>query len=296
VAITFEELFDAKFLESLAHLRLVAKRVPAGGRFAEQRSHDKGHGLEFRDFRPYSSGDDLRAVDWNIYRRLGRVFIRLFEELEDLPLYLLPDNSKSAYMEESPRIRASLRAALAMASISLAQHDTVGVFPFSDDLTVLERPRSGRGRLMSYAKHMSELKPGGATNIPQALKRFGAMQLRPGLCVILSDFFDPAGIEAVVKAMGKLRHRLLLVQLVKGSDRNPDLQGDLQLRDCETGSVEDVSVTPQVLESYRTAYDRFELGLTEFASGRNAGLLRLDTDSDVVPQLATLFESGNYSV
>ena len=73
MAITFEELFDARFLESLKHLRLVAKRVPAGGRFAEQRSRDMGHGLEFRDYRPYTAGDDLRAVDWNIYRRLGRV-------------------------------------------------------------------------------------------------------------------------------------------------------------------------------------------------------------------------------
>ncbi len=296
MAITFEELFDAKFLESLGHLRLVAKRVPAGGRFAEQRSRDKGPGIEFKDFRPYSSGDDLRAVDWNIYRRLGRVFIRLFEELEDLPLYLLPDISNSAFLEDVPRVRSGLRAALALASISLSQHDSVGVFPFSDDLSVLERPRSGRGRLMSYARHMSELEPGGATNIAQAVKRLGGMQLRPGLCVIFSDFFDPAGIEAVTQALGKLRHRLLLVQLVKKSDRNPELSGDLQLRDCESGEVEDVSVTPHVLESYRAAYDRFEEGLTEFARRRNAGLLRLDTDQAVVPQLATLFESGYYSV
>ena len=97
---TSDELFDSKFLDSLKNLRLIARRVPAGGRFAEQRSSDLGHGLEFRDFRPYAPGDDLRAVDWNIYRRLGRVFIRLFEELEDLPLYLMPDISGSAFLED----------------------------------------------------------------------------------------------------------------------------------------------------------------------------------------------------
>jgi uncharacterized protein (DUF58 family) len=296
MAITFEELFDAKFLESLGHLKLIAKRVPAGGRFAEQRSRDMGHGIEFRDFRPYSTGDDLRAVDWNIYRRLGRVFIRLFEEFEDLPLYVLPDISRSSYLEEEPRVRAGLRAALALASISLGQHDTVGVFPFSDDLSVLLRPQSGKGRLMHYAKRLAELEPGGATNFTQSLHRFGGLQLRQGLCVIISDFFDPAGIDEVVKAMKKLRHRLLIVQLVKSSDRNPDVQGDLRLRDCETGSVEDVSVTTHVLDSYRAAYDRFETALTEFARQRSAGLLRLDSDADVVPQLATLFETGHYSV
>jgi hypothetical protein len=74
------------------------------------------------------------------------------------------------------------------------------------------------------------------------------------------------------------------------------VQGDLRLRDCETGAVEDVSVTSHVLESYRAAYDRFETTLTDFARRRNAGLLRLDTDEEVVPQLATLFETGHYSV
>ena len=84
MAIPLEELFDPAFLESLQHLRLIARRVPPGGRFAEHLSRDLGPGIEFRDFRPYVPGDDLRAVDWNIYRRLGRVFVRLYEELEDL--------------------------------------------------------------------------------------------------------------------------------------------------------------------------------------------------------------------
>lgn len=296
MAFTFEDLFDADFLESLKHLRLVAKRVPAGGRFAEQRSRDLGSGLEFRDFRPYSSGDDLRAVDWNIYRRLGRVFLRLFEELEDLPLYVLPDISRSAFLEESPRAHAGLRTTLALASIGLGQHDTVGVFPFAEDLEICIRPQSGKGRQMTFARRLAELEPRGATNFAASLRRFGSMRQRAGLCVVVSDFFDPKGIDAVTAALGKLRHRLLLVQLTKSSDREPELQGDLRLRDCETGVVEDISVTPAVIDGYRKAYDRFEDALTAFARKRNAGLLRLDTDAEVVPQLATLFENGHYAV
>ncbi|MCB9913973.1 MAG: DUF58 domain-containing protein [Planctomycetes bacterium] len=296
MAIPFEDLFDADFLESLKHLKLVATRVPAGGRFAEQKSRDLGHGIEFRDYRPYSAGDDLRAVDWNIYRRLGRVFLRLFEEVEDLPLYLLPDVSRSAWLEQPPRVRAGLRACLALAAVSLGQHDTVGVFPFAEDLSVWVRPQSGKGRVMTYARRLAELEPGGATDLARSLRRLGGMRMRQGLCVIVSDFFDPAGIDAVVAALKQVRHRLLLVQLVKPGDREPALSGDLRLRDCETGAVEDVSVTPQVLESYRRAYDRFETTLTDFARRRGAGLVRLDVDAPVVPQLATLFETGHYSV
>lgn len=296
MAFTTEELFDADFLESLKHLRLVARRVPAGGRFAEQRSAELGQGIEFRDFRPYAAGDDLRAVDWNIYRRLGKVFLRLFEELEDLPLYLMPDLSRSAFIEETPRARAGLRCALALASVSLGQHDQVGVFPFSDDLSVLMRPQSGKGRLLNFARQLAAVEAGGTTDLVRSLRRLGGMRLRSGLLVIISDFFDPQGIDAVVRALKNVRHRLLLVQLTNPLDRQPQLQGDLRLRDCESGQVEDVSVTPQVLERYRAAFDRFDSGLADCARKRNAGLLRLDVTKPVVPQLATLFESGAYQV
>ena len=97
---------------------MVARRVPRDGRFAEQRSRDLGHGTDFCDFRPYSPGDDFRSIDWNIYQRLGRVFLRPYEELEDLPLYLIPDVSRSMFLESPPRARAGLRTTLALASIT----------------------------------------------------------------------------------------------------------------------------------------------------------------------------------
>lgn len=293
-AVTLGELFDSEFLESVSRLRMIANRVPRGGRFAEQRSADLGHGIEFRDFRPYSPGDDLRAVDWNIYRRLGRVFLRLFEELEDLPLYVMPDVSASAFHERPARARAGLRCALALSAVSLGQHDSVGIFPFAEDLSVLVRPQSGKGRILSFARALSGLEPAGRTDIERALRRLRGMKLRRGLLCVISDFFDPGGVEAVIGALKGVRHQLLLVQLVRKSDRDPDVSGDLRLVDCESGASEDVSITDGVLERYRAAYDAFQAELAEFARRRRAGLLRLDVERDVVEQLADLFENGIY--
>ena len=290
------ELFDPEFLESLARLRILARRVSRGGRHADQRSKDLGSGIEFRDFRPYSPGDDFRAIDWNIYRRLGRVFLRLFEELEDLPVYLITDISRSMYLEDPPRARAGLRCGLALASIALNHHDSVGLFPFSDDLTISLRPQGGKGKLMRFAGSMAAFAPGGVTNLENSMRRFSALKLRRGMAVIISDFFDPAGAEAVVSALRTLRHKLLLVQLVRSVDREPNVQRDVRLRDCETGATEDVSATAAVMNHYREAYDRFQARIHEFARQRNAGLLRLDVEAEVVPQLATLFETGSLAV
>ncbi len=290
--IPFEQLFDPDFLESVSRLSLLAARVARGGRFAEQRSKDLGSGMEFRDFRPYAPGDDMRAIDWNIYRRLGRVFLRLFEELEDLPLYLLPDVSASMFQEQPPRALAGLRTTLALAAISLGQHDTVALLPFAEDLRVLVRPKAGKGLTMTMARHLAALEPGGSTDLVRSLRRLQGTRLRQGLVAIVSDFFDPQGIEAVLAELRHVRHRLLLVQLVRHSDRDPDVQGDLRLLDCETGHAENVSVTPGVLQRYRAAYDRFQGQIADFARRRNAGLLRIDVEQPIVPQLASLFESG----
>ena len=177
--LTKEEIFDPAFLASLSHLRIVARRVPRDGRFAEQRSHDLGHGTDFRDFRPYAAGDDFRAIDWNIYQRLGRVFLRLYEELEDLPLYLMPDISRSLFLESPPRALAGLRTTLALASISLNHHDSTGLFPFSNDCEILARPQSGRGKVMLFADRLAHVEPGGQTDIRAAIKRFNSYRSAP---------------------------------------------------------------------------------------------------------------------
>lgn len=306
-AIPLEELFDPDFLEEAQRLRIVARRVAHGGRFAEQRSKDLGHGLEFRDFRPYAPGDDLRGVDWNIYRRLHRVFLRQFEELEDLPLYLVPDVSGSMFLAEddglgapttaaaqTTRAHAALRTTLALAAISLGQHDTVGVFPFHATLDVAVRPTSGKNRSMAIARALAAIEPGGKTDLAGAVRALQATRLRQGLVVVISDFFDPEGLGAFATELSRMRHRVLLVQLARASDRDPAVRGDLRLVDCETETVENVSITPTVLQRYRDAYDRFAVELTRCAEQRGAGLLRIDVDRPIVPQLAEVFEAGAY--
>ena len=290
---TFEELFDPDFLSSLTHLSITARRVAAGGRFGEKLSRDFGSGMEFRDYRPYTPGDDLRRIDWNIYRRLGRVFLRLYEEQQDLPLYVMPDLSASMYGDDGVRIRAALKASLAMAAISMNQNDTAGLVPFGDDLRLITRGETGKVSIMRFARHLAALEAQQQTNLAGSLETLSSLRLRPGLLVILSDFFDPAGLERFTVATGKLRHRMLWIQITRPSDAAPTLQGELRLRDCETGEVTDIAVTPAVLRRYRQAYDHFCDTLASLAKRRRAGLLRLDAEQDVVRQLATLFETGS---
>ena len=162
----------------------------------------------FRYLRHYMS------IDWNIYQRLGRVFLRLYEELEDLPLYLMPDVSRSMFLETPPRAVAGLRTTLALASISLNHHDSAGLFPFSGDTMILAQPQSGRSRVMQFAERLVTVEPGGTTDIGASVRRFNSFNLRRGLLALVSDFFDPAGVEAVID-----RSRRQAVVVVDGCGR-----------------------------------------------------------------------------
>lgn len=297
---TVEEIFDTEFLTALQGFSLWARRIIRGGRHAEQLSKDKGAGLEFADYKAYVPGDDTRTIDWNIYRRLGRVVVKVFEERQELPVYLLVDRSSSMYFEAAPKIGVALKVALALSSISLSQHDSVGLFSFSGDLEMKLRNASGHGRLMRVAERLAVLDEQGGTELAQAVNSVGSLGLRRGLLVVISDFYDPAGLDAVLDSLGQSRHKLLLVQLIGNHDLDPagrrEMRGDVRLRDCESGEAVDVSLNPAILASYRAIVNDFNERLTRFATGRGAAFLRLNTDEDVLGQLAAAFEAGSIEI
>ncbi|MGP7796832.1 DUF58 domain-containing protein [Sphingomonas sp. CLY1604] len=291
---TFGELFDPSFLERLGALSLRIGLAQKGGRLADQRTPARGQGSDFADFKPYVAGDDLRAIDWNIYRRLGKTFVRVFEERQDLPVYLLVDASPSMYVETPPRIAAALRTALAIGAVALQQHDSIHLLTFADDLTLHLRNLTGKAAVARLAQALAGTTGGQRSGLAAALRRLAGMRVRHGLVVVISDFFDDEGAAATVAAMGALPHRLLLVQLVRLHDANPalnpDLAGDVTIDDGERQLP--LSITPATLERYRALYAEFATTLTGFAHARGAGMVRLDANRDVLDQLVPLLAGG----
>jgi len=289
------DLFSSEFVDAISRLRIKAKNIPRGGRHAEQTSIQMGSGMEFRDFRPYTAGDDFRRIDWILYSRSGMLFLRLFEEVRDLPVYILLDCSDSMYFENPPRADAGRQMAASLAAAALNQHDRPGIYPFGEQLLQPLRSITSSRALPGALNYLEELPPSGETNLPGALRQFSSMRHRSGLMVVISDFFHPGGFEEVAESLRSLRHRLLMVQISRASDAEPEVSGEVELLDCESGVGVQTTITPRVLQRYRQRYQAFQQEILDFVNHRQAGYLMLDSDRDVLAQLSEIFINGIFT-
>ena len=281
--------FDSTFLSRLERLHLLSRRAFAGQSRAERRSHKLGSSLEFADYRSYTSGDDLRSVDWNIYGRSDKLFLKLFEEEEDLHVYLLVDASASMrWTAADPRTDQPLRAskldlarqvAGALAYIGLSNLDRVNVHYFSENLggeLGLGRGKSHFHRALQYLDRLPA--ESGQTNLARSLRAFGQKTKRRGLALILSDFFDPRGYEEALSYLLYQRFEIQLVQLLDPAELHPRLLGDLRLTDSETGQAYEVTANEGLLRAYEREVAAFLDGLDKFCRQRQIGYRRATTD------------------
>ena len=157
------ELFPAEFLTGLHALQIAARRVPAGGRPAEQASRARGAGIELSDSRPYAAGDEFRAIDWRAWQRLDRLFVRVFHEDRDLPLYFLIDRSASMLQEN--RLELAKTAAKQAVEL-LTPVDKAGVLAFGSNSEWISEiyPCSDKDK-PELLRRISTLKAEGQTNM-----------------------------------------------------------------------------------------------------------------------------------
>ena len=281
-------VFDSAFLAKLERLHLLSRRTFPGQSRADRRSRKLGSSLEFADYRNYSPGDDLRSIDWNIYGRLDKLFLKLFEEEEDLHIYLLVDTSASMQWTAGPAragtTRRLAKAELArqiagtLAYIGLANLDRINIQYFAERLG--GALGSGRGkshfhRALQFLDQPLEL--AGQTHLGRSLREFGQRTKRRGLVVILSDFFDPRGYEEALNFLVHQRFELQLIQVLDPAELNPHLLGDVRLTDSESGEVYEATVNESLARAYEQEIQAFLRGLEQFCRRRQIGYRRAST-------------------
>src|SRR5436853_5103675 len=158
-------LLAPEFLHRLEQLELVSRKIFAGRMKGERLSKRKGQSVEFADYRNYVVGDDLRFLDWNLFARLDRLFIRLFMEEEDLHFYILLDNSLSMDFGSPTKLHYAKQVAAALGFIGLVNLDRVVIEAFNDRLVQSLPPVRGRRSLWRMMDFLTKLEPAGPSDL-----------------------------------------------------------------------------------------------------------------------------------
>ena len=186
-------LFDDEFLKKLEYLNILSKRMFAGQLNAERRTRKRGTGLEFADHRAYVPGDDFRYLDWKAYLRLNRLILKLFEEEEDLPVYLFIDTSRSMAYGQPSKMDYARKVAAALCYIGLANLDRVHVIAYADGVKDELAPQHGKSSIFKIFRFLADVQPSGETNGRKSFKTYCTETRRRGLAIVISDFFDQNG-------------------------------------------------------------------------------------------------------
>ena len=288
------ELFDEEFLTEIEKLYIISKKVFAGKLKAERRTKKLGTGVEFAEHRDYTHGDDFRYIDWNIYGRLDKLLLRLFEEEEDRHIYIIVDISDSMLMGDPPKFVYGLKLAAALAYIGLSNLDRVAMIPFADGILDRLPPNRGKSRIFKIFEFLKGQRPGGETKLEHTLKSFVAQSKRRGLAVVISDYYDPAGYEAGLNFLNYHKYECYIIQVYDEREARPELMGDLRLIDCETGEARQVTVSPGLLRRYSAEHQKFCQELSEFCTTGAMPFFKTHTNIPFQELVLEIFRMGGF--
>ena len=274
-------LFDEKTLRKLDRLALVASQVRAGQIKGERRSTKRGTSIEFADYRDYTRGDDLRRVDWNVYARLERPFIKLLEEEEDLAVHLLLDASRSMDYgaEEQHKFRYARRLAAALGYVALAAGDRLTLTVLRGDVVAAQfGPARGRGHTLRLLQFLDGLPAEGMTALDAALRTYALGAKRPGLAFVISDLFSPAGYRDGLGQLQGRGYEVSVFHLLAPDEMDPPLAGDLRLIDAETGDPQDVTLDGGLRDLYRKRVAAWRDEIEHYCLKRRVNYIPVTTD------------------
>lgn len=291
---TSEPLFAPDFLERLRTLFFQLRKRRQLRRKGAQSTPALGFTREFKDHRAYTSGDDLRTVDWRLYARMERLFVRLFEEVQEFHVHLLLDTSRSMAQPWPEKRVEALRLALALAYLGLMNQHRVSLVPFGERLGDGTPPLKGPGHVHRLLRHLEALPFEGETDLG-CLAQFRPRRDRRGVAFVISDLFgrDPSESASALRVCAHWPAETHVVHVLHPREADPDLEGELRLRDVETGEERRLTLSRRDIARYRADFEEFQRTVAQGCLSRQVDYVAWPTDRGFERAFLDLLSRGS---
>jgi uncharacterized protein (DUF58 family) len=276
-----QRFLDPAVLHGISSLDLVAKTVVDGFVAGLHRSPDFGFSLEFAEYRAYSPGDDLRHVDWNLFARTERCYLKRYRGETNSQLTLLLDASNSMKYTSHAVTKMDYARYMAASLMYLSLHnqrDPAGLIVFDDEVRNYIRPSTRQGQLYRLLAGLEQAEPAARTDFGKPMKHFQQFLNRRGIVLVISDFYEQP--ETIVKAIEPLRFHgseVVLFHILDPKEIRPELKGPVILVDLETDRKLEV-IPDYVKTQYRAKMDHHLEEMRERTQAAGMGYHLLTTD------------------
>jgi uncharacterized protein (DUF58 family) len=294
---TIGEILSPAERDRIKGLQLTARQVVEGFCSGLHRSPHKGYSVEFKEHRPYVQGDEIRAIDWKVFGKTDRLYIREFEEETNLRATLVVDSSGSmGYLGSRAggisKYQYAIRLAASLAYLMIGQQDGVGLATFDTKVNEYLPPRSRASHLQAIFAALLRRPPGGETEIGDVLGGLAAKLHRRGLMILISDCFgDVPRLLHALTHFRHARHEVLVIQVLDPDELDFPFTGRLRFRDLERiGGYEEVDAA-SLREAYRAKFASFRKELADGCGRGRIDLLTMTTDQPFDQGLATYIAS-----
>lgn len=274
------DLFDPEFLDRLRAIFLRLKKRKKLRKKGIQSTIATGFTREFKGFRHYTPRDDYRAIDWQLFARLDRLFIRLYEEIQELHVHIVVDTSASMSQPFSEKKRTAQKLVVALGYMGLVGHHRVSLYSAGESVSDPMAPLKGQSNLQRILDFAGSLKFEGKTNLTQAFQDFRPSRRRYGIIFVISDLYGREIDEATksIKQASLWPGEVHFLQVCHPWEEDPDLDGEIALLDVETGEERKLWFTPRDRKRYQDCYRHFLEGIEKECQARHIDYQRWRTD------------------
>ena len=271
---THYKYLDPEALSRLKNLTLAARRVVEGYFAGMHKSPHRGFSIEFAEHREYTPGIDPRHIDWRVFGRRDKLYVKQYEEETSLRCYVLLDKSGSMGYKSTgslSKLEYSSFLAASLAYLMAFQHDSVGLITYDTQVRDLLPPRQGPGHLRVLMEKLEQTDPGGDTGLSQTFHQLAETLKRRALIVVISDLFDdPDKVVEGFKHFRHKKHEVIVFQILDPAERSFPFDDVSRIEDME--NQREVTSDPR---AFRKAYLE---GLASFLDRIRAGCLGAQID------------------
>ena len=266
MASTDEKFLDDDFLKKLEKIKIITKKGIRSPNKGGHRSVQSGEGIEFLDYRKYQAGDDLRYVDWSVFGRMDKLFIKLFHAEENQSIHILMDVSRSMDWGEPSKAVCAKRIAAAVGYIGLSTFDKIGLSSFAHKILDIRSPSRGKRKYPELLHFLLNQSRSYGTDVNASLAEYAAMSKSGGIALVISDFFDPKGYEEGLKALTYRNFDIHVLQVLDHRELFWSETGNVSLYETETGDKKSTFIDGALLDLYHRRISKYISDLESFCS------------------------------